>query len=36
MITEYFSKWGNGWVKFKIPPTAGEIIALKKYNYKLR
>lgn len=34
--TEYFSKWRNEWVKFKRPPTEGEVIQLKKYNYKLR
>jgi hypothetical protein len=33
---QYYSKWGNKWVTPKVPLTDGDIIALKKYHYKLR
>ena len=34
--TKYYSKWRNKWVKFKRPPTDGEIAELKKYKYNLK
>lgn len=36
-ITQYLSKWRGIWVDFKNQPAPkGEIIAMKKYKYKLR
>lgn len=37
MITYYFSKWCKVWVEFKNqPPSKGELLAMEKYNYKIK
>ena len=32
----YYSKWRKEWVEFNKPPTKGQIMEMKKFNYKIK
>jgi len=37
MVVFYLSKWRKRWIKFKNqPPSDGEVIEMKKLNYKIK
>lgn len=31
----YFSKWRDAWIDFPRPPDRGELMALRKYHYRI-
>jgi hypothetical protein len=35
MKNAYYSKWRNAWIEFNTQPTPGQILSMKKYNYRL-
>lgn len=36
LIFQYYSKWRNCWVDFKVNPTVGEINKMIEFNYQIK